>query len=241
MHLKIIHLHTNLLAHTAAHHKFALACDLLSPLREDLQFCIPPEAIRNMKLNKLVAAAAMLLGMSSTAQAQLVATGLDCDHNGVLAYMGASACSGAWRGNVNNQLPDINAKISSLWGGNYTLLGYSNETNNGPFQNGPSANNGTLTFDGYITGEFIVALKAGNAFSLYRFTGQTNAHTINFKTDGVQVNGNDIAAGLSHAALFADPSTSITTTSVVPEPSTYALMGAGLFAVGFAARRRRKA
>lgn len=195
-----------------------------------------------MKFTKLVAAAAMLVGMSSSAQAQLTATGLDCDHNGVMAYMGATACSGAWSGNVNNQMTDVNAKISSLWGGTYNLLGYSNDVNNnGPFSNGPSSNNGTLTFDSPISGEFVLALKAGNAFSLYRFTGQVGRTSVDFKTDGVQVNRNDIAAGLSHAALFADPKTSTVGTSVVPEPSTYALMGAGLFAVAFAARRRRKA
>lgn len=197
-----------------------------------------------MKFSKLVAAAAMVFGLSDSAQAQLQPTNpaLDCNHNGVLAYMGASACSGAWKNNVNNQLPDIYAKMTAIWGGTYSVLGYSNDVGNGPFANHSSANSGVLTFDQAISGEFVIALKAGNAFSLYRFTGQVGRTSVDFKTDGVQVNGKDIAAGLSHAALFLDPKTStVGTPTVVPEPGTYALMGAGLFAVGFAARRRRKA
>lgn len=187
------------------------------------------------------AAAALLMSLSSSANAQLSSVAPGCDHHGVMAAMGASACSGAWSGNINNQIGLVNAKITSLWGGAYTLKGYSDATNNGPFSNGPTSASGVLNFDMPITGSFVLGLKAGNAFSLYRFTNQVAVASINFKTDGVRVNVRDIPAGLSHAALWIDESTPTTTTSVVPEPSTYALMGAGLFALGVAARRRRKA
>lgn len=182
-----------------------------------------------------------MLGASSTAQAQLTATGLSCTHHGVMTYMGATGCSGAWSGNINNQIGAVNAKIASLWGGNYTLLGYSDAANNGPFSNGSAATSGRLNFDLPITGAYVLGLKAGNGFSLYQFTNQVGDTYVDFMTDGAKVNGRDIPGGLSHAALWVDEtSTTTTTTSVVPEPSTYALMFAGLFAVGFAARRRRK-
>jgi hypothetical protein len=193
------------------------------------------------KFLKSAAAAVLVMAASSSAHAQLSATGLDCDHNGALAFMGATACSGAWSGNINNQTTDVNAELAAAFGGTYTLLGYSNDTNNGPFSNGSAATSGTLNFDLPITGEFIIGLKAGNAFSFYQFIGQVNRTSIDFTTSGVQVNGNDIPAGLSHAALYVDPATStVGTTAVVPEPSTYAMMIGGLFALGVAARRRRK-
>ena len=44
---------------------------------------------------------------------------------------------------------------------------------------------------------------------------------------------------LNQAFITYDPPT--TTTTVTPEPATYVMMGAGLFAVGFVRRRQRKA
>ena len=94
---------------------------------------------------------------------------------------------------------------------------------------------GTLTFDSAIDGAFVLSLKAGNAFSLYYFDGSGPAiSAINYNTLGVQVNVNGIGAGLSHASLYTAAVTP------VPEPETYALMLAGLGAMGFVARRRRQ-
>lgn len=182
------------------------------------------------------------MAVSSPAQAQLTTTGLACTNGNALVLMGAASCSGAWSGNINNQTADVNAELTTAFGGNYTFYGYSNDANNGPFTGNPSTNNGTLTFDLPITGQFILGLKAGNSFSFYQFTNQVNVTSVNFTTIGVQVNRNNVAAGLSHAALYVDPASgTVGITAVVPEPSTYAMMIAGLVAMGVVSRRRRKA
>jgi PEP-CTERM motif len=88
---------------------------------------------------------------------------------------------------------------------------------------------GTLTFLQALTGDFILALKGGNEVAYYYFDNANFAanSTIIFDIPGVQ------GAGYSHGTIY-------TSTPAIPEPSTYALMFAGLAAVGFMARRRRQ-
>jgi hypothetical protein len=84
---------------------------------------------------------------------------------------------------------------------------------------------------------FVLALKAGDAFSLYLFAAHTTS--IDFDTLGVGF----ISSGrnpkqhfgqeLSHATVYG-------TVTAVPEPETYALIGAGLAFVGWASRRRQR-
>ena len=81
---------------------------------------------------------------------------------------------------------------------------------------------------------FVLALKAGDAFSLYLFAADTTS--IDFDTLGVGFINNGethFGQGLSHATLYS-------TVTAVPEPETYALFAAGLAFVGWASRRRQR-
>jgi hypothetical protein len=93
-----------------------------------------------------------------------------------------------------------------------------------------------MTFDSALNGWFAIGLKFGNDVGVYVFnTGSNLANGFTFAS----FNGN----GLSHAALYdgADgPRIQCEGGScVVPEPSTYALMTAGLIGIFGLARRRR--
>lgn len=63
---------------------------------------------------------------------------------------------------------------------------------------------GTLTFDESIEGLFAVALKAGNAYSLFFFDGDiTGITSFDFTTNGVSVNSNNVPRELSHASFYS--------------------------------------
>lgn len=147
--------------------------------------------------------------------------------------MGATSCAGAFLGNNKNQAVDVLAQLTSF-GGTWSLLGSSDDANNGPFTSNPAGITGTLTFDNIITGPFVLAVKAGNAFSLYYFlNGGAGVASVVYTTAGVSINANEIPNGLSHASLYTRVS------SVVPEPSTYVLFATGLLGLALVARRRR--
>jgi hypothetical protein len=119
-------------------------------------------------------------------------------------------CGGSFAGNNQNQEADVLAYI-------------------------PDTATGTLTFDFAIDQAFVLTLKAGNQFSLFYFDGSGPAiSSIDYSTLGVNVNNQGVANGLSHATIYAG-----NLVPGIPEPETYALMLAGLGAVGFMARRRR--
>lgn len=185
---------------------------------------------RRITTTLVILAAAIASPARSTAQ--LVATTPACTAGNALATFGATSCVGAFVGNNKNQQADVLAQLAAF-GGTWTTLGSSDDASFGPFTGNSSSTTGTLAFDNLLTGPFVLAIKAGNAFSLYYFLNSgAGVSSVNFTTAGVAINANDIPNGLSHATLYSR-------INVVPEPSTYLLLASGLLGMAVIARRRR--
>jgi hypothetical protein len=188
--------------------------------------------LRLRTLAAAVVSASALFGAS--AHAALTFTGVACSGQGtsMTSQPGYIDCSGAWAGNNLNQYADLSSQILSDWGLN--VLGAQDITG------GNTGSSGTLNFAAQI-GLFAIALKSGDAFSLYEFNGALvsgGISSISFDTLGVGFVSNGkksqehFGQGLSHADLYA-------VSAPVPEPETAALMIVGLGLVGFMARRRK--
>jgi hypothetical protein len=157
-------------------------------------------------------------------------TGIACDGHGtgMILQPGYIDCSGAFDGNSSNQ--DVAGQI-------LTDFGISGLTEVDVTGTNGNATSGSFTFAD-MASPFVLALKAGDAFSLYLFAAHTTS--INFDTLGVGfLSGKDnknehFGQGLSHATLYGG------TVTAVPEPETYALLMAGLAFVGWASRRRQR-
>jgi len=146
-------------------------------------------------------------------------------------------CAGAFSGNDKNQQSDVLATILADFGLAGALFqGASDDVGSGPFGSNPGGTTGSLTFDAAIDSPFVLSLKAGNAFSLFYFDGAgAPISSIEFTTLGVSVNQNGAGNGLSHASIYATQPI-----PAIPEPHISLLMLAGLAAVGFMAKRRRR-
>lgn len=172
-----------------------------------------------------LAAVAMLA--ASPASAALTVVGSGCD--ATLPDPNASACAGAYAGNLNNnaRIDDLNAAIDALVGSDYTDVAWSALD---PTKNFFSATGTTLNFAETLFGEQIISLHFGNAGSgdgnntvLYLFDfGTAGANSVNLNQQG-----------WSNAVLIPGG------TPPVPEPGTWAMMLLGFGAIGFALRRRR--
>ena len=147
----------------------------------------------------------------------------------------------------------------------YTSAGVTGPTNDGFIQY-TKVHRGTVTFGSAVVNPLIAFISVGQpSLSVrYNFLGNSFNVLSDNSTDaaawgtgsqtvaGNTIIGNEFSGTVQLIGTFSSFSYSVEDAedwhgvtvgvqSVVPEPSTYALMFAGLFSVGIASRRRRKA
>lgn len=173
------------------------------------------------------------------------------DATTMTSFAGYINCSGPFVGNINGSASEL-TQLNSLFGGVWTWQGKSDDSNAGPFAAGPNTNTGSgnISFDTPQTGFYVVGIKQSNYFSYYLYNETVAKTTIPWSSLGTASGQSD---GISHIGFYTGTggpqgdciknsnSNCVTITTVTPEPSTYALMGAGLLGIFGFARRRRQA
>lgn len=196
--------------------------------------------------NPLLATAtclALALGSSLAQAAKPAATGPACSAGSTsVAFID---CAGSFEGNLGGALSSTQiSALNSQFGDNgfhYSssmLYSKSDATGNGVFNS--DGKSFSLSFDdGYrATGLFVIGLKQATRYSFYLFDGgSTGINSLSFDVKGVV---SQQTGGLSHAVYIGNALSAPGLTPAVPEPGTYALMLAGLGAVGFVAKRRAR-
>ena len=202
--------------------------------------------MKNFNLSlKAVAAAALLATVGSSAMAQVSGSFACITNNSAASCAQGTALSWSWTGTV---FTIINAAIGGGYNG-YVAEVYFDLTSPMAVSFTSGASSAGVSF---TLGASPPSLPGGNSYSFVSDAafdsgsgglrlGIDPGERAAFTFTGAALSSFDIgtlASGVHVRRLFNGQSESFVTTAI-PEPSTYALMLAGLGAVGFMARRRR--
>lgn len=160
---------------------------------------------------------------------------VSCSFSDIAGVQSAGfACAGFYRGNILNAKNYSN--IANILG-NLTGTAWSTDSVAQSFSSKIELGGShTVDFAGLLSGPTVVAIHKGagngsdgariNGTSFYYFNAGTGLDTFKYNLNGS-----------SNAVAFSVPAV---VTTPVPEPSTYALFGAGLGIVGFLSYRRKQ-
>jgi hypothetical protein len=185
-----------------------------------------------MQSLKILLTTVVLLG-SVSAHAVLVSTGVACDGNGTaMTALGRYVdCAGSFAGSNRDQAADVTAVIQQEFG---LSVVKSNET----ILFGTSFPHSDLFFlSGNIRGLLVVAMRSGDAFSLYGFDGGPVGIS-GFTYDTFGIGFRNASGQLISGQALTSADLYVPALPPVPEPEAYALMLAGLGFMRFVARRR---
>jgi hypothetical protein len=162
-------------------------------------------------------------------------------------FTNATAAAGAFPGNdkptdLLNRLNNQNLFSTGLT--TWTLIGSSDDPNNGPFTSNPSATSGQILLDNPINGPFVIAVKGGDSYAAYYFDSSfSNVLGFLFTTAGLDPVGSGNQPNLSHMSLYMPQGGTGGgggTGDPIPAPGTLVVFGLMLGAVGWRQWRARR-
>jgi hypothetical protein len=181
------------------------------------------------RLSTLAMAVAATVAFASPAMAYPTDAGTCLVTDVTAAGANANDCRGSFAGNEVGVGADPGRAattdfINATWGPGYTWYGEL------PGPAGEDNKTGQVTLPMVLTTPFVVSVKGADEFALYQFDSSNGATVLDFSTAALKTPNGRNEPGWSHSGLWV---------TAVPEPATYALLLAGLGAVGLVARRRR--